>query len=57
MRIAEKRLQRIGIHLVAAAIGAVAADELRAGKRQVANGVERLVANELVLGVTQAFDD
>ncbi len=38
-----------------AAIGAVAADELCAGERQIANGVERLVTNELFLLVAQAF--
>ncbi|MCY1233760.1 hypothetical protein D9M72_463150 [compost metagenome] len=37
------------------AIGTVAADERRAGKRQVAHGVERLVTHEFV-GVTKAFD-
>ncbi len=35
-RVAQKRLQRVRIDLVTAAIGAVAADELCAGERQIA---------------------
>ncbi len=39
-----------------AAIRPVAADELGAGQRQIANGIQRLVTNEFVLGVTQTLD-
>ena len=54
--VAEKSLQGVGVHLVAAAVGTVAADERRTGKGEIAYGVKRLVAHELVLRVAQALD-
>src|SRR5262249_32725947 len=42
------------IQAVAAATGAIGAEDRRTGKRQVSNRVERLVAHELV-GVAKAF--
>ena len=42
------------VELVAAAHRAVDAEQRRAGQRQIADGVERLVAGELV-GEAQAF--
>ena len=46
--IGEQRLQHEAVEAVAAAAGPVGAEDRRASKGQVANSIERLVANELI---------
>src|SRR5579863_6772328 len=52
--VGEQRREHHRVDLVAGTIGAVGADDRRAGQGEIADGVERLVAHEFV-DVAQAF--
>ncbi len=54
--IGEQRLQHEHVEAMATAARAEGAEDGRAGQREVADGIERLVAHELV-GVAQPFAD
>ena len=54
LAIGEKRLEGHVVELVPATMGAIATEDRRAGKGQIADGVEGFVADELVL-VAQAL--